>query len=135
MSDEYKDIRGDGSIVLYLNKGGSVKIPKWQARIRIRGVSGYRRQSLKTSDFAEAKVRTVELYDDLNFAVKSGQSLNPHLFSKVFIEYDLTESNSKKMKLIKNIGQGLLRGCLCMPFPFLETSALITSKPAISWII
>ena len=101
MSDEYKDIRGDGSIVLYLNKGGSVKIPKWQARIRIRGVSGYRRQSLKTSDFAEAKVRAVELYDDLNFAVKSGQSLNPHLFSKVFIEYDLTESNSKKSETDK----------------------------------
>ena len=85
MSDEYKDIRGDGSIVLYLNKGGSVKIPKWQARIRIRGVSGYRRQFLKTSDFAEAKVRAVELYDDLNFAVKSGQSLNLHFFRKFLL--------------------------------------------------
>ena len=39
MSDGYKDIRGDGSIVLYLNKSGSVKVPKWQARIKIRGVT------------------------------------------------------------------------------------------------
>ena len=95
MSDEYKDIRGDGSIVLYLNKSGSVRVPKWQTRIKIRGVTGYRRQSLRTSDFAAAKIRAVELYDDLNFAVKSGHSLNPHLFTKVFVEYDLNESKSK----------------------------------------
>lgn len=118
MSDEYKDIRGDGSIVLYLNKGGSVKVPKWQARIRIRGVSGYRRQSLKTSDFAEAKVRAVELYDDLNFAVKSGQSLNPHLFSKVFIEYDLTESNSKKNETDKKYWTRTAEGLSLYAVPF-----------------
>ena len=64
MSDGYKDIRGDGSIVLYLNKSGSVKVTKWQARIKIRGITGYRRQSLRISDFAAAKIRAVELYDD-----------------------------------------------------------------------
>ena len=78
MSDEYNDIRGDGRFVLYLNKSSSVKVPKWQARIKIRSVTGYRRQSLWTSDFAAAKIQAVELYDDLNFAIKSGHSLNPH---------------------------------------------------------
>ncbi|MBT7906976.1 MAG: site-specific integrase, partial [Marinovum sp.] len=87
MSDGYFDIRGDGSVVLYLNKAVSVKNPKWQARIKVRGASGYRRQSLRTTDFAEAKVFAIQLYDELNFSVMQGLTLNPKSFSAVFDEY------------------------------------------------
>lgn len=87
MSDGYFDIRGDGSVVLYLNKAVSVKNPKWQARIKVRGASGYRRQSLRTTDFAEAKVFAIQLYDELNFSVMQGLTLNPKPFSAVFDEY------------------------------------------------
>ena len=118
MSDGYKDIRGDGSIVLYLNKSGSVKVPKWQARIKIRGVTGYRRQSLRTSDFAAAKIRAVELYDDLNFAIKSGHSLNPHLFTKVFVEYDLNESKSKTTETEKKYWDRVVKGLHLYAVPF-----------------
>lgn len=87
MSEEYFDIRGDGSVVLYLNKAPSVKNPKWQARIKVRGATGYRRQSLKTTDFAEAKVLAVRLYDEINFSVMQGLTINPKSFSVVFGEY------------------------------------------------
>ena len=52
MSSDNIDISGDGSIVLFQGKGGAVKNPKWQARIKIRGTTGYRRQSLHTHDTA-----------------------------------------------------------------------------------
>ena len=128
MIDEYKDIRGDGSIVLYLNKSGSVRVPKWQTRIKIRGVTGYRRQSLRTSDFAAAKIRAVELYDDLNFAVKSGHSLNPHLFTKVFVEYDLNESKSKTTETEKKYWHRVVQGLHLYAVPFFENKRIDNIK-------
>lgn len=95
MTDEYHDIRGDGSIVLYLNKAPSVRNPKWQARIKIRGAVGYRRQSLKTDNFAEAKFLASKLYDETNFSVMQGLTLNPQLFSKIFDEFVVSVTRTK----------------------------------------
>ena len=95
MTNDDLDISGDGSIVLYHGKGGAVTNPKWQAGIKIRGTTGYRRQSLHTTDFAEAKVLARQLYDDISFSVRQGLTLNPKQFSKVFNEYVASVASEK----------------------------------------
>lgn len=49
------DVRGDGRVVLY--KRDELKKPKYQARIRVPGSSGYKRVSTRTSGRYERRHR------------------------------------------------------------------------------
>ena len=128
MSSDNIDISGDGSIVLFQGKGGAVKNPKWQARIKIRGTTGYRRQSLHTHDIAEAKVFARQLYDDLNYAVRQGLSLNPKQFSKVFNEYAASRAAEYKTDSEIKQFQRRIDNLKLYAFPFFEKKRIDSIK-------
>lgn len=52
-ADERIDLRGDGRIILYKREG--LKNPKWQARIRVPGASGYKTITTKTAILRDAE--------------------------------------------------------------------------------
>ena len=79
---EFIDVRGDGRIVLSLRAG--MKNPKYQARIRVPGATGYRRVSTKCSDLREAERFALDLYEELYFHVKSGGNLRTKIYKSVF---------------------------------------------------
>jgi len=85
LSEERRDIRGDGRIVLY--KRASLKNPKWQARIRVPNATGYRIVSTKTSNLGEAERFAHDLYESLYIHVKGGGSLKARTFRQVFVEW------------------------------------------------
>ena len=72
-TEERLDIRGDGRIILYKRDG--LKMPKWQARIRVPNATGYKIVTTKTADVNEARVFAVNLYEKLYFDVKAGGTL------------------------------------------------------------
>ena len=82
---EFIDVRGDGRIVLSLRAG--MKNPKYQARIRVPGATGYRRVSTKCSDLREAERFALDLYEELYFHVKSGGNLRTKIYKSVFEEW------------------------------------------------
>jgi len=85
-SEERIDLRDDGRIILYKREG--LKNPKWQARIRVSGASGYKIVSTKTANLRDAERFAANLYDDLDHHVRMGGSINTKTFAKVFEEWE-----------------------------------------------
>lgn len=84
--DERIDLRGDGRIILYKREG--LKNPKWQARIRVPGGTGYKIVSTKTANLRDADRFATNLYDDLDHHVRMGGSIKTKTFAKVFEEWE-----------------------------------------------
>ena len=86
VAEERIDLRGDGRIILYKREG--LKNPKWQARIRVPGSSGYKIVSTKTTKLRDAERFAENLYDDLDHHVRMGGSIKTKTFAKVFEEWE-----------------------------------------------
>tara|TARA_R110001599_G_scaffold164308_1_gene353704 strand:- start:1559 stop:2083 length:525 start_codon:yes stop_codon:yes gene_type:complete len=85
-ADERIDLRGEGRIILYKREG--LKSPKWQARIRVPGASGYKTISTKTANLRDAERFAANLYDDLDHHVRMGGSIKTKTFAKVFEDWE-----------------------------------------------
>ena len=82
---DYRDLRGDGRIVLYKRQDHAN--PKWTARLKILGNTGYVVRSTKTGDEYEARRFSEDLYYELEGKARRGESLKSPLFRKVFSEW------------------------------------------------
>jgi integrase len=82
---EQVDVTGDGRVVLY--KRPNLKQPKWQARIRVTGATGYKRFSTQETNLAKAQQIALSRYEELYFKVKQGGSLNDKTVQKVYKEW------------------------------------------------
>ncbi len=80
------DLRGDGRITLYKREG--LKNPKWQARIRVPGATGYKFVSTKTIKLRDAERFAENLYEELFHQVKMGGSIKSRTFKQVFEEWE-----------------------------------------------
>lgn len=85
-TEERIDLRGDGRIILYKREG--LKKPKWQARIRVPGASGYKIVSTKMTKQREAERFAENLYEELYHHVKMGGSIKSRTFKQVFEEWE-----------------------------------------------
>jgi integrase len=84
-SSDRIDVKNDGRVILY--KRDDVKNPKWQARLKIPGSTGYKIVSTKTADQREAERYALDLYEELYFKIKQGGSLKTPTFKYVFDEW------------------------------------------------
>jgi integrase len=82
---DYTDLRGDGRIVLYKRRDHDN--PKWTARIKIPGATGYVVRSTKTPKDEEARRFAEDLYYELEGRVRRGETLKSPQFKKVFEEW------------------------------------------------
>ncbi|MEP2987566.1 MAG: hypothetical protein ABJN65_09750 [Parasphingorhabdus sp.] len=78
------DLHDDGRIILYKREG--LKNPKWQARIRVPGASGYKIVSTKMVKLRDAERFAENLYEELYHHVKMGGSIKSRTFKQVFEE-------------------------------------------------
>ena len=90
-SSDRVDVKNDNRIVLY--KRDDVKNPKWQARLKVPGSTGYKIISTKSSDLREAERFALDLYEQLYFKVKQGGSINTPTFKQVFDEWRIKANN------------------------------------------
>ena len=97
------DLYDDGRIILF--KRPEYKKPNWYARIRVRGSTGYKIVSTKTSDLRKAQHFADEIAEDLYYKVKKGGSVNSPTFAKVYREWKkntLTTSLTRQRKSWQN---------------------------------
>ncbi|WP_395662437.1 tyrosine-type recombinase/integrase [Aestuariivirga sp.] len=78
----------DGKIVLYQLENRPKQL--WLCRLKVPNGTGYLYRGTGTSDFYEARKFADNLYDELRFKVRSGQSVTGQDFKKIFAEF--TES-------------------------------------------
>ena len=81
---EYFDLRNDGNIVLYL---GSTKNPNYQIRLKLPNTKNYIRKSTQTNNFEVGKKFGLELYEELNFRIRSGEKIDSPTYQKIFEEW------------------------------------------------
>jgi integrase len=102
-ADERIDLYDDGRIILF--KRPEYKKPNWYARIKVRGSSGYKVVSTKTSDLRKAGRFADELAEELYYKVKEGGSVNSPSFKKVYNDWKknaLTTSSTRQGQSWKN---------------------------------
>lgn len=87
------DVRGDGRILLYKREG--LKNPKWQARLKIPGATGYKIISTKTAKLREAESYAINLYDELAHHVRQGGSIRKRTFGQIFDDWEKSVSSMK----------------------------------------
>jgi hypothetical protein len=79
---DYRDLRGDGRIVLY--KRADHQNPKWTARLKVPNVPGFVVKSCKTSDDFEARRFAEDLYYELEGRARRGEPIKAPSFRRVF---------------------------------------------------
>ncbi|MDA8653550.1 tyrosine-type recombinase/integrase [Alphaproteobacteria bacterium] len=102
-ADERIDLYDDGRIILF--KRPEYKKPNWYARIKVRGSSGYKVVSTKTSDLRKAGRYADELAEELYYKVKEGGSVNSPSFQKVYSDWKknaLTTSSTRQGQSWRN---------------------------------
>ena len=82
---DYRDIRGDGRLVLY--RRADHKSNNWTVRLKIPGTSGFVVKSAKTTDDYEARRFAEELFYKLEGRSRRGESINSPTFKRVFDEW------------------------------------------------
>lgn len=104
---EYFDLRNDGNIVMYL---GSTKNPNYQIRLKLPNTKKYIRKSTQTTNFEVGKRFGLELYEELNFRIRSGEKIDSPTYQKVFEEWKkykisvgITNKGNSWNKEIKNV--------------------------------
>ena len=83
--DNYTDLRGDGSIVLYKRKDHETS--NWNVRLKIPGSTGYVIRSSKTSDDHNARRFAEDLYYELEGRSRRGEVIQSPSFRKVVSEW------------------------------------------------
>ena len=102
-AEERIDLNDDGRIILF--KRPEYKKPNWYARIKVRGSTGYKIVSTKTTDLRKAGRYAEEIAEDLYYKVKQGGSVNAPSFAKVYKEWKknaLTTSATRQGKSWEN---------------------------------
>ena len=96
---DYRDVRGDGRIILY--RRADIQSPNWSARLKIPNTVGYVVKSTKTSDDFEARRFAEDLYYQLEGRVRRGKSVKSPTFKRVFDEWKASVSVERKVGLAK----------------------------------
>ena len=91
----YRDVRGDGRIILY--RRADIQSLNWSARLKIPNTVGYVVKSTKTSDDFEARRFAEELYYQLEGRVRRGESVKSPTFKRVFEEWKASVSVERKV--------------------------------------
>ena len=104
---EYFDLRNDGNIVMYL---GKTKNPNYQIRLKLPNTKHYIRKSTFTTNFEVGKKFGLELYEELNFRIRSGEKIDSPTYEKIFNEWKkyklsvgITSKGNSWHKEIKNV--------------------------------
>ena len=92
---DYRDIRGDGRIILY--RRADIQSANWSARLKIPNTVGYVVKSTKTSDDFEARRFAEELYYQLEGRARRGESVKSPTFKRVFEEWKASVSVDRKV--------------------------------------
>src|ERR1035437_8208522 len=79
---DYRDIRGDGRIILY--RRADIQSQNWTARLKIPNTVGYVVKSTKTTDDFEARRFAEELYYQLEGRARRGEPVKSPTFKWVF---------------------------------------------------
>ena len=94
---DYRDLRGDGRIILYRradNQGLN-----WSVRLKIPSTVGYVVKSAKTSDDFEARRFAEDLYYQLEGRARRGKSVKSPTFKHVFEEWKKSLGVDRKNSL------------------------------------
>jgi integrase len=92
---DYRDIRGDGRIILY--RRADTQSPNWSARLKIPNTVGYVVKSTKTSDDFEARRFAEDLYYQLEGRARRGESVKSPTFKRVFEAWKASVSVERKI--------------------------------------
>ncbi len=98
---DYRDVRGDGRIVLYRRMDH--KSPNWSVRLKIPNTTGYVVKSTKTADDFEARRFAEELYYQLEGRARRGESVNAPLFKRVVEEWKASLNMDRKVRSARYI--------------------------------
>lgn len=101
------DVNGDGRIILYQRP--DTKNPKWQARISVRGSTGYKVFSTKEVDRKDAERIALDKYEELYFKVRRGGTLKGKPFNTVYNEwkktfYEPTQHDEQSIRKVEVLG-------------------------------
>jgi hypothetical protein len=107
---DYRDVRGDGRIVLYRRADNQGR--NWSVRLKIPTAVGYVVKSARTADDFEARRFAEDLYYQLEGRARRGESVKSPTFKHVFEEWKkslgldrkirsekYTEGNIRKMEI------------------------------------
>ena len=103
----YRDIRGDGRIVLY--KRADHRNPKWTARLKVPNVPGFVVRSCKTTDDFEARRFAEDLYYELEGRSRRGESIRAPSFRRVFELWAGTQTVDQQDRTEKYINGNVRR--------------------------
>jgi integrase len=92
---DYRDIRGDGRIILY--RRADIQSLNWSARLKIPNTVGYIVKSTKTADDFEARRFAEDLYYQLEGRARRGESVKSPTFKRVFDEWKASVSVERKI--------------------------------------
>ena len=93
---DYRDLRGDGRIILYRradNQGLN-----WSVRLKIPSTVGYVVKSAKTADDFEARRFAEDLYYQLEGRARRGESVKSPTFKHVFEEWKKSLGVDRKIR-------------------------------------
>ena len=82
---DYRDVRGDGRIILY--RRSDVRNKNWTVRLKVPGSSGYVVRSAKTPDDFEARRFAEDLFYKLEGRSRRGEAIRCPTFKRVFEEW------------------------------------------------
>jgi integrase len=92
---DYRDIRGDGRIILY--RRADIQSQNWSARLKIPNTVGYVVKSTKTPDDFEARRFAEELYYQLEGRARRGETVKSPTFKWVFEQWKASVSVERKI--------------------------------------
>jgi integrase len=92
---DYRDVRGDGRIVLY--RRADHQSLNWTVRLKIPNATGFVVKSAKTADDFEARRFAEDLYYQLEGRARRGESIKSPTFKRVFEEWKAALSMDRKV--------------------------------------
>ena len=104
---DYRDVRGDGRIILYRRADTVSK--NWSVRLKIPGNTGYIVKSSKTGDDFEDRRFAENLYFQLEGRAHRGEAIRSPTFSKVFAEWKLVKELEQSVGTSKYIADNIRR--------------------------
>jgi integrase len=104
---DYRDVRGDGRIILY--RRADIQSPNWTARLKIPDTVGYVVKSAKTPDDFEARRFAEELYYQLEGRSRRGEPVKSPTFKWVFEQWKASLSMDRKVRSAKYVDGNIRR--------------------------
>jgi integrase len=93
---DYRDVRGDGRIVLYRRADNQGR--NWSVRLKIPTAVGYVVKSARTADDFEARRFAEDLYYQLEGRARRGESVKSPTFKHVFEEWKKSLGLDRKIR-------------------------------------